>query len=192
VGTEETTAALERALSDHFGHSPVRATVSFLGVEPVDVLRFEPAPGERAYVSLGMSRRPMTAASEYLLESDGPRAELMLLVRDERGVFDGVWRQLAVLAAAPAVEGVVYTPGMTVDTGQPLAPGSRCTGGLIDTSPLEPVATTGGTVDVLQLIPATSTELAWCRIHGSAALRQRWATQEVDLLDLGRRAVELA
>ena len=38
----------------------MRASVSFVGVDPIEVLRFEPIPGERAYVSLGMSRHPMT------------------------------------------------------------------------------------------------------------------------------------
>ena len=53
-------AAVDAALAEHFGHRPQRASVSFVGVDPVEVLRFEPIPGERAYVSLGMSGRPMT------------------------------------------------------------------------------------------------------------------------------------
>jgi hypothetical protein len=44
---------------------------------------------------------------------------------------------------------------------------------------------------VLQLVPATQNELAWCRVHGSAELQQRWNDQEIDVLDLGRRAVDL-
>ena len=46
-------------------------------------------------------------------------------------------------------------------------------------------------MDVLQVVPATSAELAWCRVRGSGALQQRWADAAVDLLDLGRRAVDL-
>jgi hypothetical protein len=184
-------AELESALSDHFGQRPARASVSFVGVEPIEVLRFEPIPGERAYVSLGMSRHPMTAASEMLVGADGPRAELMVHVRDNPGHGEVLWRQLAVLAAAPAVEGVVYAPGMTVDLGQPLAPGSRCSGGVVVESSLAAIDTTAGLVDVLQVLPATSTELAWCRVHGAAALRERWASTQADLLDLGRRAVGL-
>ncbi|MDQ2751315.1 MAG: suppressor of fused domain protein [Pseudonocardiales bacterium] len=162
-----------------------------MGAEPIEVLRFEPIPGERAYVSLGMSRHPMTAASEVVIGAGGPRAELMIHVRDDPDHGDVLWRRLAVLAAAPAVEGVVYVAGMTVDLGQPLAPASRCTGGLVLESGLDPIDTPAGVVDVLQVVPATSTELAWCRVHGAADLRERWAGARTDLLDLGRRAVAL-
>src|SRR5262249_16359565 len=112
-------------------------------------------------------------------------------LRDATDHHAEVWRQLAVLAAAPAVESVVYTPGMTVDLGQPLASGSRCTGAVVIDSPIEPVPTPLGSVAVLQLVPATSTELAWCRVHGSDALRERWSAQHVDLLDLARSAAAL-
>lgn len=185
-------ASVEAALREYFAQVPARASVSFVGVEPIDVLRFEPIPGERAYVSLGMARRPMTAAAELVQQTDGPRAELMLHLRDGADAFPDVWRSLSVLAASPAVEGVVYTAGMSVDTGQPLAPGSRCTGGLLVQSPLPPVTAGDVTVDVLQVIPSTSTELAWCRVQGSAALRERWDDQGVDLLDLSRAPVDLS
>ena len=65
----------------------MRASMSFVGVEPVEVLRFEPIPGERAYVSLGMARRPMTGAGELVQQAHGPRAELMLHVRDPTDSF---------------------------------------------------------------------------------------------------------
>jgi hypothetical protein len=184
-------ALVDAALTEHFAQRPARASVSFVGVEPVEVLRFEPIPGERAFVSLGMSRRPMTGAEELVQRSDGPRAELMLHLHDPTDEFGDVWRALAVLAAAPVVEGVVYSPGMTVDTGQPLASGTRCTGGVLVESPLGSVATPAGPVDVLQLLPATPNELAWCRVQGSAALRERWTAQSVDVKDLARPAAVL-
>jgi hypothetical protein len=184
-------AAVESELADHFGHRPQRASVSFVGVDPVDVLRFEPIPGERAYVTLGMSGHPMTGADAAVVATDGPRAELMLHVRDPADEFADVWRKLAVLAAAPAVEGVVYSPGMSVDLGELLAPGSACTGVLVGESPLDAIPTPAGAVTVLQVLPATSTELAWCRVRGSAALRERWREQGVDTLDLRRGAVRL-
>lgn len=163
--------------------------MTFLGVEPIEVLRFEPIPGEWAYVSLGMSRRPMTASSELVVASDGPRAELMLHVGG--GNFGDAWRTLALLAAAPAVEGVVYVPDMTVDTGRPLADGSRCTGAVVAESAISDVSSPQGMVQVLQLLPATSTELAWARVHGTAALRLRWQDEGADLMDLARVAVRL-
>ncbi len=182
---------VEAALADHFGARPQRASVSFVGVDPIEVLRFEPIPGERAYLSLGMARHPMTGAADALVAADGPRAELMLHVRDPTDRHADVWRRLAVLAAAPAVEGVVYAAGMSVDLGEPFSAGSACTGVLVDESALAPVTTSAGAVAVLQVFPATATELAWCRVRGSAALRERWAQAGADLLDLGRRAVAL-
>jgi len=183
--------AVEAVLIDHFGGVPARASVAFVGVDPIEVLRFEPIPGERAYVSLGLARHPMTRADAAVQAADGPRAELLLHLRDPTDEFTDVWRRVAVLAAAPAVEGVVYSPGMSVDLGEPLVAGSACTGVVLTESPLGDVATPAGPVTVLQAFPATSTELAWCRVRGASALRERWAEQGVDGLDLGRRAARL-
>jgi hypothetical protein len=184
-------AVVEAALVEHFAQQPQRASVSFLGVEPIEVLRFEPVPGERAYVTLGMSRHPMTGAAELVRAVDGPRAELMLHLRDPGDHYADAWRKLAILGAAPAVEGVVHAPGLSVDMGEPLAPGSSCTGVLIGESALADIETGQARVSVLLATPATSTELAWCRVHGSAALVERWSRAGVDLLDAGRRPVRL-
>ena len=184
-------ATVDAALCEHFGHQPVRASVSFVGVEPIEVLRFEPIPGERVYIGLGMSRRPMTGAAEVIRRPDGPRAELLVHLRDPADEFADLWRALAVLAAAPVVEGVVYSPDMTVDTGQPLAARSRCTGGVLAESSIDPVPTEVGPVEILQLLPATPNELAWCRVQGAAALRERWAAQQLDLADLARPGASL-
>lgn len=183
--------SVDAALREHFGVAALRAAVSFVGVESIEVLRFDLVPDERVYLSLGMSRHPMTAARETARPSDGPRAELMLHVRDTAHEFADVWRRHAVLAAAPAVEGVVYVPGMTVDLAQPLATGSSCTGAVVVEAPVGAVATPAGPVALLQILPATATELAWCRVHGSAALRARWTERGTDLLDLGRPPVGL-
>jgi hypothetical protein len=182
---------VEAALVEHFGQPPVRASVSFVGVDPIDVLRFEPIPGERAYLTLGMSRHPMTGAAEAVVSADGPRAELMLHVHDPRDAFADVWRRLAVLAAAPAVEGLVHAPGASLDLGEPLVDGSRCTGFLVSDSPVADVATGAGPVAILQVLPATAAELAWCRARGSTALRELWGRHDTDLLDLERTAVPL-
>jgi hypothetical protein len=191
VASPEPRTAVEQALSEHFGQAPVRASVSFVGVDPIEVLRFEPIPGERAYLTLGMSRHPMTSAADPMLAADGPRAELMLHLADPADQFVDVWRQVALLGAAPAVEGVVYSVGMTIDLGQPLVPGSACTGAVITESPLRAIDTVRGEVQILQIVPATQNELAWSRVKGSAVLRERWAERDTDLLDLGRGPVEL-
>ena len=156
-------AAVEAALVEHFAHRPQRASVSFVGVESIEVLRFEPVPGERAFVSLGMSRHPMTGAAELVQAADGPRAELMLHVHDPTDQYADVWRKVAVLAAAPSVEGVVHTPGMSLDLGEPLVADSVCTGVLVTESPLADIATDVGPVAVLQAVPATSTEASYAQ-----------------------------
>lgn len=184
-------AAVEAVCTEHFGHAPVRASISFLGVEPIEVLRYELEQDELVYVTLGMSRRPMTSATEAVLAAGGPRAELSAHVRRDGGQFDDVWRQLALLAAAPAVEGVVYSSGMTVDLGSPLAAGSRCTGGVLEESGIPAVRGDTGVTDILRVIPATANELAWCRVHGAASLRELWDRQGTDLLDLGRSPARL-
>ena len=184
-------ARVDAALTEHFGQVPSRASVSYVGVDPIEVLRFEPIPGERLYVSLGMGRHPMTSATEAVMSTTGPRAELMIHLSDPTDRFADVWRRLALLAASPAVEGVVYADGMTVDLGEPLVSGSNCTGAVVSASPIAAIATDVGDIEILQLTPATQNELAWSRIHGTAELRQRWTDEQTDLLDLSRRTVEL-
>jgi hypothetical protein len=191
VTAPDVLGAVEAALIEHFAHQPQRASVSFVGLDPIEVLRFEPIPGERAYVTLGMSRHPMTGADESVRAADGPRAELVLHVRDPTDEHGEVWRRLAVLAAAPVVEGIVYAPGMSVDLGEPLSVGSICTGIVVTESVLSTVETDVGPVVLMQATPATSTELAWCRVRGSADLLDRWSTANTDHLDLTRKAVSL-
>ena len=185
---EPVVAQVEAAVRAAFDGEPARASVSFVGVEPLEVLRFAAEP-VLSYVTLGMSRRPMTAADALVEAADGPRAELLLQARVGAVDPDGCLRQLAVMAASPAVEGIVHADGSTIDLGVPLAPGSTCTGGVLVASALPPITTDGGTVTVLRVLPATSAELAWSRAKGSAALRQRWDEDGTDLLDLSRRAV---
>ena len=179
---------VERHLRTHFGLEPARASVSFVGVDPIEILRFDAEADWTTYVTVGMSQEPMTVGDPSPADDGGQRAELLVQTHMHA---EGLWRKLAVLAAAPAVEGVVYRDGMTVDLGTPLAAGSRCTGGVVTSSELPSVLSVGVEVEILRLVPATSTELAWSRVHGSPALLDRWASRAVDLLDLGRAAVEL-
>ncbi len=188
IDSAQVLGEVERALCEVFGTTPTRASTSFLGVEPIDVLRFD-SEGLLSYATLGMSRRPMAASDSYQVSDDGPRAELLAQTRNDAGEL---WRRLAVLAAAPSVEGVVYLDGMTVDLGVALDAGSRCTGALIVTSALPDVASAAGPVRIFRVLPATSSELAWSRVHGSSALRARWESAGTDLLDLRRREVDLS
>lgn len=187
----EVLAAVEAALVEHFAQPPQRASVSFVGVEAMEVLRFATAAEDRVYVTLGMSRHPMTSAADAVRAPQGPRAELLLRLRDPGDRHAEVWRSLAVLAAAPAVEGVVHRPGMSVDLGRPLAPATQCSGFVVTEPLLSPVETAAGPVDVLGVVPATATELAWSRARGVAELRAKWRDASTELLDLSRPPVAL-
>ncbi|MDQ1720470.1 MAG: hypothetical protein QOI26_204 [Pseudonocardiales bacterium] len=181
---------VEAAYRQHFEIIPARASVSFLGLDPIEVLRY-PDGNRDHYLSLGMSRYPMADPSELVVaEQSAPRAELLL---SAAGRPELLWRKLAVLAAAPAVEGAVYQVGNRVDLGEPLCPGSRCAGGVLATAGLQPIAAPGlADVQILRVLPATQTELAWARVHGSERLQQRWLTAGTDLTDLLRDPVELS
>lgn len=182
-------SVVEAAYRQHFEVAPARASVSFLGVDPIEVLRFGD-DGCDHYISLGMSRYPMADAADLVVDAGtAPRAELLITAS---GRPDEVWRQLAVLAAAPAVEGAVYAVGNRVDLSTPLVPGARATGGVLAVGPLRPIAVAGiADIAVLQLVPATAIELAWARVHGSDALQERWRQQHIDLRDLAREPVDL-
>jgi hypothetical protein len=195
VGGVDGVEVLERVeahLLTALGPDSGRAQVSFLGTDPLDVLRFGPdAEGLVRYATVGMSRAPMADPGAALVAQDGPRAELVLSVR---GGQDSVLRRLAVLASAPAVEGLVLGAGAGLDLGEPLWDGARFTavllgepGGLVPDLALdaqEPVR-------FLPLLPMTPNEAAWKRVHGAAALQERWLAQGLDLRDPARPEASL-
>ena len=91
-------------LRAHFAQvEPDSASVTFLGTQPIEVLRFRPgADGLVRYVSLGCSRHPMTDPTQILVDQErGPRAEVVLCLRDP-GPVSGLARSLAILAATPS------------------------------------------------------------------------------------------
>lgn len=169
---------------------PDVAGVTFLGVERIDVLRFGPDP--RAgfgdvfhHVTLGCSRYPMTDPSAPVSDPVlGPRVEVVLSLR--AGVSTtGLARSLAVVAATPAVDGVVLGPGALVDLSGPLWVGSPFTAVLLGDSEIPPAALTAprDPVRFLSAVPITQTEGAWVRLKGADALRQAWVDDGVDVLD---------
>jgi hypothetical protein len=190
VTGDEVLQRVEAHLVETLGPSSGRAAVSFLGTEQVEVLRFSEGDVTR-YASLGMSRHPMADPGAELVAQHGPRAELLLSVR---GGHDSVLRRLAVLAASPAVVGVVVGAGAGLDLGEPLWDGARFTavlvgepGGLVPDLPLED----DEPVCFLPLLPMTPNEAAWKRVHGASALQERWLAQGVDLRDPTRREADL-
>lgn len=195
----EVVAAVEAHLVAALGPVSARASVSFLGVERIEVLRFgAPVSGLLRYVTVGMSRHPMADPTAVVVDATAPRAELVLAVTPGPGArvdrLDTVLRRLAVLAAAPAVEGVVVLPGATLDAGEPLWDGARFRAVLVGEpgDDLPPLLTAGRPrVDLLPLLPVTAEELAYKRVHGPAALRDLWSAAGTDLRDPLRGGVRL-
>jgi len=184
---------VEAHLLTVLGQDSGRAGVSFLGAERIDVLRFGPDPDELVrYATLGMSRAPMGDPGALVVLEDGPRAELLLSVS---GPHDSVLRRLAVLAASPAVEGVVLVPGAGLDLGEPLWDGAAFTAVLVGAPgghvPDLVLDAAHEPVRFLPLLPMSPNEAAWKRVHGAAALEQRWLDCGTDLRDPRRAEVDL-
>ncbi|MDQ1008452.1 hypothetical protein QFZ82_002937 [Streptomyces sp. V4I23] len=190
-------ALVEARLHSALGEPDARAAVTFLGTDRIEVLRFR-GDGEDVvrYVTLGMSAQPMTDPTAAFADPvAGPRAELILSVRAGLADTDKVLRPLVVLAASPQVEGVVVAPGASLDVGEPLWPGAPFSsvlvaepGGLVEDleldEPMDPVR-------FLPLLPMTSNEAAWKRVHGAAELQERWLARGTDLRDPLRRSAAL-
>ncbi|MFF9911819.1 suppressor of fused domain protein [Streptomyces sp. NPDC013457] len=191
----EVLALVEARLRSALGEPDARAAVTFLGTDRIEVLRFIDGDVVR-YATLGMSAYPMTDPTAALADPvKGPRAELVLSVRAGLADTDKVLRPLAVLASTPQVEGVVVAAGASLDVGEPLWPGAPFSsvlvaepGGLVEDldldDPMDPVR-------FLPLLPMTSNEAAWKRVHGADALQERWLTNGTDLRDPLRRSVTL-
>lgn len=183
-------------LREHFRaigvtEAPETASVTFLGVERMDVLRFGPDPaGVYHHVSLGCSRYPMTDAAAPVADPvRGPRAEVVLSVRG--GVATpGLARSVAVIAATPAVDGVVLAADLLVDLSAPLWRGAAFTAVLLDESGIAPLAgePPRDPVRFLAATPLTPTEAAWVRLKGADAMRAAWLDDGVDVLDPARPA----
>ncbi|NUK05322.1 suppressor of fused domain protein [Streptomyces lunaelactis] len=192
---EDVLALVEARLRTAMGEPDARAAVTFLGTDRIEVLRFMDGDIVR-YATLGMSAHPMTDPTAALADPvKGPRAEMVLSVRAGLAETDKVLRPLAVLAASPQVEGVVVAPGASLDVGDPLWPAAPFSsvlvaepGGLVEDleldAPMDPV-------HFLPLLPMTSNEAAWKRVHGAQELQERWLTQGTDLRDPLRRSVTL-
>jgi hypothetical protein len=197
-------------LTEHFATAgvtgePVSASVTFLGAESIDVLRYGPdTDGVYHYVSLGCSRHPMIEPTEMVSDpTAGPRAEVVVSLRGPTPT--GLARSIAVLAAAPAVEGLVLGPDALIDLETPLwslpdppghvPPGPRgapFTAMLLGPSDIEDVELPAplDPVTVLSATPITATEAAWVRLKGADAMREAWRTDGVDVLDPRRPAAQ--
>jgi hypothetical protein len=199
----QTLAQVRAHLSAHFDTEPDVASVTFLGAEPIEVLRFRPGADEVVhYVSLGCSRHPMsdpTARNVTVADPEiGPRAEVVLRLRNP-GPITRLAHSLAIVAATPAVEGVVLTEDALIDLGSPLwdnrsgpAPFTAMLLGASDIPdlPPDPLDSLRDPVRFLSATPITATEAAWVRLRGAGAMRDAWRSDGVDVLDPNRPAAQ--
>ena len=194
-------AKVRAHLREHFAGvgitaDPDEASVTFLGAEKIDVLRFGPDPrpefeGVFHYVSLGCSRHPMFDPTELVTDAlHGPRAEVTVGLRGPSP--SGLHRSVALLAAAPAVEGLMLEPDALIDLESPLWEMSPFTAFLLGRSDIDDVPLTAPLppVTVLAATPITATEAAWVRLKGADAMREAWQQDGVDVLDPARRAAQ--
>jgi len=162
-------------LRDYFGVQPDSASVTFLGTEPIEVLRF--TLGDQVhYVSLGCSRHPMVDPAQFAVDQlRGPRAEVVLRLRNP-GPITGLTRSLAILAATPAVEGIVLAADALIDLGSPLWEGVSFTAMLLGRSDILDVGLPAprDPVRFLSATPVTATEAAWVRLKGAESMREAW------------------
>lgn len=169
---------------------PDSASVTFLGVERLDVLRFGPDLDDVLhYVSLGCSRHPMGDPAALAVDPlRGPRAEVVVSLRAGTPT-PGLARTVALVAATPAVDGVVVVPDALIDLGAALW--ERPTGlppfsavllgpSMIGDLTLEPPR---DAVQFLSAVPITANEAAWVRLKGVDALRTAWAQAGIDVTD---------
>ncbi|MDX2355758.1 suppressor of fused domain protein [Dietzia sp. PP-33] len=188
-GSPSVLVAVREHLITHLGPDPQEASVTFLGAAPIRILRFvDIESGLVRYASLGCSADPMGDPSALVPDPTAPRAELSLVLQ---GGVDGIVRALAVLAAAPAVEGLVLSEGALIDLGEPLWPGAAFTA-VVLRAPEIPDVELGGEsapVRIFRAVPVTHTEAAWVRLKGSGELEDAWAEAGIDVTDPARRAV---
>ncbi len=187
-------AAVREHVREHFTRlgvtaDPEAASVTFLGTEKIDVLRFAGANGVAHYVSVGCSRHPMFDPTEMVTDAlHGPRAEVVLALRGPAP--KGLARSIAILAATPVVEGLMLEADALIDLQSPLWDGAPFDAFLLGESDIDDVVLTEPLppVKVLSATPITATEAAWVRLKGADAMREAWAQDDVDVLDPSRRA----
>ena len=169
-------AAVRAHLREHFARAgitaePDEASVTFLGTERVEVLRFGPDDtGISSYVSLGCSRHPVLRGPSHT----------------------ALARSVAIVAAAPAVEGLILEPDALIDLESPLWDSAPFTAFLLGRSDIDDVPLTAPLppVAVLSATPITATEAAWVRLKGADAMREAWQQDGVDVFDPSRPAAQ--
>ncbi|MEU7628356.1 suppressor of fused domain protein [Nocardia sp. NPDC049220] len=189
-------ASVRADVLDHFGVDAARvdaASVTFLGVEPIEILRI--VAGDLVhYVTLGGSRHPMGDPTALLADPlRGPRAELVLTLRSGVGASSGLAKSLGILAAAPVVEGVVLQADALMELGESMWHDAPFTSVLLGDSDIPDVVLPDPAEPVryFTVTPVTATEAAWVRVRGAQALRDAWQEAGIDVRDPTRPAANL-
>lgn len=180
-------------LTETIGGEPQRASVTFLGVEPIDVLRMpDHDSGQIVFATVGCSRHPMHDPSDLAPDPiAGPRAELVVRLQPSVAL-PGLHKSLATVAAAPAVEGLILGDDSLIDLQEPLWGGAVCSAFLLSLDPSVPPLPLDGGRDPVQFfraVPITANEAAWVRLKGAEALREAWTEGGVDVTDPARGGV---
>ncbi|MEU7769280.1 suppressor of fused domain protein [Nocardia sp. NPDC049190] len=181
---------------DHFGVDAAcvdAASVTFLGVEPIEILRIVDRDLVH-YVTLGGSRHPMGDPAALLADPlRGPRAELVLTLRSGVGASSGLAKSLGILAAAPVVEGVVLQADALMELGESMWRDAPFTSVLLGDSDIPDVVLPDPAEPVryFTVTPVTATEAAWVRVRGAQALRDAWQEAGIDVRDPRRAAASL-
>lgn len=181
--------AVRERLVEVYGDDSQEASVTFLGSAPIRVLRFvDTGTALVRYATLGCSVEPMGDPGALVPDPAAPRAELCMTLR---GGVDGIVRALAVLGAAPAMEGLVLAEGGLIDLGEPLWPGAAFTAVVLRAPEMADIELGGDAapVRVFRAVPVTHTEAAWVRLKGADELEEAWSEAGVDVADPGRPAV---
>ncbi|BDB44374.1 hypothetical protein IWGMT90018_48200 [Mycobacterium kiyosense] len=110
----------------------------------------------------------------------------------DTGPVAGLARSLAIVAATPAVEGMVLVPDALIDLGAPLWAAAPFTAVLLGRSDIAELALDPprAPVQFLSATPLTATEAAWVRLKGAEAMRQAWQNDGVDVFDPNRPAAQ--
>jgi hypothetical protein len=97
---------------------------------------------------------------------------------------------VALLAAAPVVEGLMLEPDALVDIGEPLWSSASFSAVLLGLSAIDdvPLPEPLPAVRILSATPITATEAAWVRLKGADAMRETWQQDGVDVFDIFRPA----
>ena len=152
---------LSQHLQRELGAVPQRASVTFLGAEPIDVLRFADVDaGCLTYVTAGASRapdgrpgRPQPRSGPGPARRGGHAAD----TAREAGLRN-LHKALAMIAAAPMVEGLVLGPDALVDLGAPLWDGAPFTAVLLAQDELAPLelSAPAEAIPLLRAVPVTA------------------------------------